>query len=56
MLKISDKVGCIAVSATVVMSELAAELKQQGRDVVSLSIGEPGFSHLIVSKKLLKKL
>jgi len=43
MLKISDKVNSIEASATVVMSELAAELKQQGRDVISLSIGEPGF-------------
>ncbi|MBK2095611.1 pyridoxal phosphate-dependent aminotransferase [Francisella philomiragia] len=43
MLKISNKVKSIEVSATVVMSELAAELKQQGRDVISLSIGEPGF-------------
>ncbi|AJI46537.1 pyridoxal phosphate-dependent aminotransferase [Francisella philomiragia] len=43
MLKISNKVNSIEVSATVVMSELAAELKQQGRDVISLSIGEPGF-------------
>ncbi|WP_150464712.1 pyridoxal phosphate-dependent aminotransferase [Francisella sp. XLW-1] len=43
MLKISNKVNSIEVSATVVMSELAAELKQQGRNVISLSIGEPGF-------------
>lgn len=43
MLKISNKVNSIEVSATAVMSELAAELKQQGRNVISLSIGEPGF-------------
>lgn len=43
MLKISNKINNIATSATVVMSELALELKLQGRDVVSLSIGEPGF-------------
>ncbi|WP_432773157.1 pyridoxal phosphate-dependent aminotransferase [Francisella salimarina] len=43
MLKISNKVNSIEVSATVVMSELAAELKQKGRNVISLSIGEPGF-------------
>ncbi|MEY8766698.1 MULTISPECIES: pyridoxal phosphate-dependent aminotransferase [Francisella] len=43
MLKISNKVNSIEVSATVIMSELAAELKQQGRNVISLSIGEPGF-------------
>lgn len=40
MLKISNKINNIATSATVVMSELALELKLQGRDVVSLSIGE----------------
>ncbi|AJI52826.1 pyridoxal phosphate-dependent aminotransferase [Francisella philomiragia] len=43
MLKISNKVNSIEVSATVIMSELAVELRQQGRDVISLSIGEPGF-------------
>lgn len=55
MLKISDKVNGIAASATVVMSELAAELKQQGRDVVSLSIGEPGFFSPDCVKEAAKK-
>ncbi|MBK2357359.1 pyridoxal phosphate-dependent aminotransferase [Francisella hispaniensis] len=55
MLKISDKVSGIATSATVVMSELAAELKQLGRDVVSLSIGEPGFFSPDCVKEAAKK-
>ncbi|APC96596.1 pyridoxal phosphate-dependent aminotransferase [Francisella frigiditurris] len=55
MLKISGKVSSIAASATVVMSELAAELKQQGRDVISLSIGEPGFFSPDCVKEAAKK-
>ena len=33
----------IKPSATIVITELGRELRAEGRDVISLSIGEPGF-------------
>ncbi len=40
---VSDRMTRIRPSATVAITDLAAELKSQGRDVVSLSSGEPDF-------------
>ena len=40
----SKRIQHIAPSATLAMSQLAAEMKQQGIDVINLSLGEPDFS------------
>ncbi|MBQ7449448.1 MAG: pyridoxal phosphate-dependent aminotransferase [Paludibacteraceae bacterium] len=40
----SKRIQQIAPSATLAMSQLAAEMKQQGIDVINLSLGEPDFS------------
>jgi hypothetical protein len=38
------------------MAALARELKAQGKDIISLSLGNLTLIHLISLKKLLKKL
>lgn len=40
---LSDRALSIAESATLLMSRLATELREQGEDVISLSLGEPDF-------------
>lgn len=40
---LSDKVASMSESATIRMSQKARELKSQGHDVISLSLGEPDF-------------
>ena len=42
-IKLSKNLERIAPSATVSMTQLARDLKSQGRDVISLSAGEPDF-------------
>ena len=42
-IKLSKNLEKIAPSATVAMTQLARELKNQGKDVISLSAGEPDF-------------
>jgi len=42
-ISLSSRVGQVKPSATIAMSMKAAELKAQGRDVISLSMGEPDF-------------
>jgi aspartate aminotransferase len=37
------------------MAALARELKAQGKDIISLSLGEPDFNTQTLSKKQLKK-
>ena len=41
---ISDRIMQMSASETLAMTQLARELKAQGRDVLSLSIGEPDFN------------
>jgi len=51
---LSDRINKMAVSATLAMAKKARELKQQGADVISLSLGEPDFdtpSHIIEAAK-----
>lgn len=43
MNQVSDRIANLAPSATLAMSAKAAELKVQGVDVISLSVGEPDF-------------
>lgn len=41
---LSDRINNLAVSQTLAMAALARELKAQGKDVISLSLGEPDFN------------
>lgn len=41
--QLSDRINDMAESATLKMAALGRELKAQGRDVISLSLGEPDF-------------
>lgn len=43
-MELSDRVQNLAVSATFAMMQKAAEMKAQGIDVISLSVGEPDFN------------
>lgn len=43
-IKLSDKINKLVPSATLAMAAKAAELKAQGEDIVSLSLGEPDFT------------
>ena len=40
---ISDALGRIKPSATITLTQMARDLKAKGRDVISLSVGEPDF-------------
>jgi aspartate aminotransferase len=40
---LSDALSRIKPSATIVITQKARDLKAQGRDVISLSVGEPDF-------------
>ena len=42
-MRIADRLSCIRPSATFAVNTKAAELKEQGRQIVSLAIGEPDF-------------
>ena len=42
-IKVSARVAQVKPSATIAMSMKAAELRAQGRDIISLSMGEPDF-------------
>ena len=44
MSQASERVNRMSFSATLAMTQKARELKQQGNDVISLSIGEPDFN------------
>ncbi len=41
---ISNRVESLAVSATLAMSQKSSELREQGIDVINLSVGEPDFN------------
>lgn len=42
--QLSDRVNNMATSATLAMAAKARELKQQGKDIIGLSLGEPDFT------------
>ena len=42
-MELSDALSRIKPSPTVAMSALATQLKHEGRDIISLSAGEPDF-------------
>ncbi|GAB1308109.1 pyridoxal phosphate-dependent aminotransferase [Urechidicola sp. KH5] len=41
---LSDRIQSLPVSATLAMAAKARELKQQGKDIIGLSLGEPDFN------------
>ena len=43
MLEFSSRLNNMEESATLAMSRLSRELKAQGKDIISLSLGEPDF-------------
>jgi len=43
MIKLSERVQQVKPSATLTITAKAAELRAQGRDIISLSVGEPDF-------------
>lgn len=44
MSNLSDKVNNLAESATIAMASKSRELKAEGKDIISLSLGEPDFN------------
>ena len=55
MERLSKRVTSMAASETLAMTALARELKDQGKDVISLSIGEPDFNTPDVVKDYAKQ-
>ena len=41
---LSDRIQSLPTSATLAMAAKARELKQQGKDIIGLSLGEPDFN------------
>lgn len=52
---VSDRIMQMAESETLAMTQAARELKAQGKDVISLSIGEPDFNTPEIVKEAAKK-
>lgn len=52
---LSDRINSLAVSQTLAMAALARELKAQGKDIISLSLGEPDFNTPDYIKEAAKK-
>lgn len=52
---LSDRINSLATSQTLAMTALARELKAQGKDIISLSIGEPDFNTPDFIKEAAKK-
>ncbi len=52
---LSDRLRAMEESATLAMSRLSRELKAQGKDVISLSLGEPDFNTPEFIKEAAKK-
>ncbi|RZL32081.1 MAG: hypothetical protein EOP00_34370, partial [Pedobacter sp.] len=43
---LSDRINKISMSQTLAMAALARDLKAQGKDIISLSLGEPDFKQM----------
>ena len=52
---LSERINNLAVSQTLAMAALARELKAQGKDIISLSLGEPDFNTPEFIKEAAKK-
>jgi aspartate aminotransferase len=55
MTKVSDRLLRLSESATLAMARMSRELKQQGHDVIALSLGEPDFDTPDFIKESAKK-
>ena len=55
MSKLSDRINKMSESATLAMARLSRELKEQGKDVITLSLGEPDFDTPYFIKNAAKK-
>ncbi|AKC21002.1 pyridoxal phosphate-dependent aminotransferase [Flavobacterium psychrophilum] len=52
---LSDRINKLSTSQTLAMAALARELKNQGKDIISLSLGEPDFNTPNFIKEAAKK-
>lgn len=52
---LSDRINSLSTSQTLAMAALARELKAQGKDIISLSLGEPDFNTPDFIKEAAKK-
>jgi aspartate aminotransferase len=52
---LSDRINNLSTSQTLAMAALARELKSQGKDIISLSLGEPDFNTPDFVKQAAKK-
>ena len=52
---LSDRILAMGESETLAMTQIARELKEQGKDIISLSIGEPDFNTPECVKEYAKK-
>ena len=52
---LSDRINNLSTSQTLAMAALARELKSQGKDIISLSLGEPDFNTPEFIKEAAKK-
>ena len=55
MSKVSDRINRLSESATLAMARMSRELKEEGKDVISLSLGEPDFATPEFIKEAAKK-
>ncbi len=55
MSPLSDRINQLSTSQTLAMAALARELKAQGKDIISLSLGEPDFNTPDFIKEAAKK-
>lgn len=55
MTKVSDRLLRLSESATLAMARMSRELKQQGHDIIALSLGEPDFDTPDFIKESAKK-
>ncbi len=55
MNKLSDRINNMSESATLAMARLSRELKEQGKDIITLSLGEPDFDTPNFIKEAAKK-
>ncbi len=55
MIHLSDRINKISTSQTLAMAALARDLKAQGKDIISLSLGEPDFNTPDFIKEAAKK-
>ena len=44
MIELSERLNAMEESATLAMARLSRQLKAQGKDIISLSLGEPDFN------------